>query len=254
MHNIGSIGIDCPERGGVMVLLIRRKWAMGAAAFLLLAISAFLLATDTPAVVQAFSYTNLPTREVVILDAGHGGADGGALSDDGTPESGVNLAIVLRLRDFFALMGQETVLTRTDEASLADPDCATLRQQKVSDTKNRVALINSVPNGCLISIHQNTLPGHPNVHGAQVFYGKTPGSDACAETVQRELNNVINADNEKATKPIGKDIYIMAHAQCPALLVECGFLSNRTETAQLLRPEYQTKLAVAIGCGYLQYQ
>lgn len=236
-----------------MVLLIRRKWVMGAAVFLLLTISAVALASGSPAAVQAFSYTNLPTKEIVILDAGHGGADGGAISADGIPESGINLAITLCLRDFFALMGQQTVLTRTDEASLAAPDCTTLRQQKVSDTKNRVELINSVPDGCLISIHQNTLPGHPNVHGAQVFYGKTTDSDARADTVQRELNNIINTNNEKTFKPIGQDIYIMAHAQCPALLVECGFLSNREETALLLQPEYRTKLAVAIGCGYLQH-
>ena len=192
--------------------------------------------------------------EIIVLDAGHGGADGGAVSADGTPEDDINLAIVLRLRDLFALMGCQTVLTRTGEASLADPDSATLRQEKVSDTKNRVTLINSVANGCLISIHQNTLPGHPTVHGAQVFYGKVTDSDARAAAVQQALNRAINTDNEKNAKPIGSDIYIMAHVNCPAILVECGFLSNSAETKLLLSPEYQTKLAAAICCGYLQYQ
>lgn len=188
------------------------------------------------------------------MDAGHGGADGGAVAADGTAESGINLAVALRLRDVFALLGRETVMTRRDEGSLADADSETLRQQKVSDTKNRVALINSVPNGRLISIHQNTLAGHPEVHGAQVFFGKAEGSSERAAAVQQVLNEIINAGNEKATKPIGSDVYIMSHAQCPAILVECGFLSNEAEAARLMTEEYQTVLALSIAGGYLQHE
>ena len=235
-------------------MLIRRKIVLGAMALLLLTVSLLSFVTRPSAAIQAFSYAEPHVEEIIILDAGHGGSDGGAVSADGTPESGINLAIALRLRDFFSLVGQQTMLTRTGEASLADAGSETLRKEKVSDTKNRVVLINSVTNGRLISIHQNTLPGHPGVHGAQVFYGKLPDSDACAASVQQALNDTINIDNTKVSKPIGSDIYIMAHAQCPAILVECGFLSNSSETALLLTPEYQTKLAVAIGCGYLQYQ
>ena len=237
----------------MMILLLYRKHVLCAAMLLLLSITVLSLSLRCTAV-PAFSYTEMTTDEIIVLDAGHGGSDGGAVSADGTPEDDINLAIVLRLRDLFALMGRQTVLTRTGENSLADPDSATLRQEKVSDTKNRVALINSVSNGHLISIHQNTLPGHPSVHGAQVFYGKVTDSDARAAAVQQALNSVVNVGNEKTAKPIGSDIYIMAHANCPAILVECGFLSNSAETRLLLSPEYQTKLAAAICCGYLQYQ
>lgn len=237
----------------MMILLLYRKHVLCAAMLLLLSITVLSLSLRRTAV-PAFSYTEMTTDEIIVLDAGHGGSDGGAVSADGTPEDDINLAIVLRLRDLFALMGRQTVLTRTGENSLADPDSATLRQEKVSDTKNRVALINSVSNGHLISIHQNTLPGHPSVHGAQVFYGKVTDSDARATAVQQALNSVVNVGNEKTAKPIGSDIYIMAHANCPAILVECGFLSNSAETRLLLSPEYQTKLAAAICCGYLQYQ
>lgn len=237
----------------MMILLLYRKHVLCAAMLLLLSITVLSLSLRRTAV-PAFSYTEMTTDEIIVLDAGHGGSDGGAVSADGTPEDDINLAIVLRLRDLFALMGRQTVLTRTGENSLADPDSATLRQEKVSDTKNRVALINSVSNGHLISIHQNTLPGHPSVHGAQVFYGKVTDSDARAAAVQQALNSVVNVGNEKNAKPIGSDIYIMAHANCPAILVECGFLSNSAETRLLLSPEYQTKLAAAICCGYLQYQ
>ncbi len=237
----------------MMILLLYRKHVLCAAMLLLLSITVLSLSLRRTAV-PAFSYTEMTTDEIIVLDAGHGGSDGGAVSADGTPEDDINLAIVLRLRDLFALMGRQTVLTRTGENSLADPDSATLRQEKVSDTKNRVALINSVSNGHLISIHQNTLPGHPSVHGAQVFYGKVTDSDARAAAVQQALNSVVNVGNEKTAKPIGSDIYIMAHANCPAILVECGFLSSSAETRLLLSPEYQTKLAAAICCGYLQYQ
>lgn len=237
----------------MMILLLYRKHVLCAAMLLLLSVTVLSLSLRRTAV-PAFSYTEMTTDEIIVLDAGHGGSDGGAVSADGTPEDDINLAIVLRLRDLFALMGRQTVLTRTGENSLADPDSATLRQEKVSDTKNRVALINSVSNGHLISIHQNTLPGHPSVHGAQVFYGKVTDSDARAAAVQQALNSVVNVGNEKNAKPIGSDIYIMAHANCPAILVECGFLSNSAETRLLLSPEYQTKLAAAICCGYLQYQ
>ncbi len=237
----------------MMILLLYRKHVLCAAMLLLLSITVLSLSLRRTAV-PAFSYTEMTTDEIIVLDAGHGGSDGGAVSADGTPEDDINLAIVLRLRDLFALMGRQTVLTRTGENSLADPDSATLRQEKVSDTKNRVTLINSVSNGHLISIHQNTLPGHPSVHGAQVFYGKVTDSDARAAAVQQALNSVVNVGNEKTAKPIGSDIYIMAHANCPAILVECGFLSNSAETRLLLSPEYQTKLAAAICCGYLQYQ
>ena len=237
----------------MMILLLHRRRVLGTAVLLLLSVTVLSLSLRRTAV-PAFSYTEMTKDEIIVLDAGHGGADGGAISADGTPEDDINLAIVLRLRDLFALMGCQTVLTRTGEASLADPDSATLRQEKVSDTKNRVTLINSVANGCLISIHQNTLPGHPTVHGAQVFYGKVTDSDARAAAVQQALNRAINTDNEKNAKPIGSDIYIMAHVNCPAILVECGFLSNSAETKLLLSPEYQTKLAAAICCGYLQYQ
>lgn len=235
-----------------MILLLRRRRIAGTVVFLLTAMTILSLAARPPAV-PAFSYTALPMRETIILDAGHGGADGGAVAADGTAESGINLAVALRLRDVFVLLGRETVMTRRDEGSLADADSETLRQQKVSDTKNRVALINSVANGRLVSIHQNTLAGHPEVHGAQVFFGKVEGSSERAAAVQQTLNETVNEGNEKTAKPIGSDVYIMSHAQCPAILVECGFLSNEAESKRLMTEEYQTVLALSIAGGYLQH-
>lgn len=123
----------------------------------------------------------------------------------------------------------------------------------MSDLKNRVALINSKPEAVLISIHQNSMPDHPSVHGAQVFYNGAVSGPRLGETVQAALNGAVNAGNGKNAKAIDSTIYLMKNVQCPAILVECGFLSNRTETGQLLTGGYQLKLAVCIAAGFLQH-
>lgn len=233
-----------------MVLFLRKRWIFSCLALILLAVTLVSMLRVPDAIgVSAPQAIPINTAPVFVLDAGHGGADGGAVSTSGVYESDINLDVALRLRDVFVLLGCDVVMTRDDEASLADDATASLRQQKVSDTQNRVRLINSVEQGCLISIHQNSLPGHPSVHGAQVFYSATDGSGELAEEVQQALNSVINVDNSKNIKPISSDVYLMNHVTCPAVLVECGFLSNSTETERLQDPGYQTLLAVTIGCS-----
>ncbi len=192
------------------------------------------------------------TRPVAVLDAGHGGADGGAVSSSGVAESGLNLAITRCLAQVLAFFGQPTVLTRTDENALCDPSSETLREQKVSDTRNRVSLVNGCAGARLISLHQNALPGHPAVRGAQAFYNGAEGAQMLAQRVQDALNAAVNV-SDKESRRIGEEIYLMKHAECPAVLVECGFLSNEAETALLQQPAYQLRLAAAIAAGYLQY-
>ena len=97
------------------------------------------------------------------------------------------------------------------------------------------------------------MPDHPSVHGAQVFYNGTASGPRLGETVQAALNGAVNAGNGKNAKAIDSTIYLMKNVQCPAILVECGFLSNRTETGQLLTGGYQLKLAVCIAAGFLQH-
>lgn len=192
------------------------------------------------------------SRHVVILDAGHGGTDGGAVSSSGVVESDINLAMTLRLGGVLAFCGRTVVLTRTGEASLCDDPDDALRQQKVSDTRNRVALVNRYPDADLISIHQNSLPGYPEVCGAQVFYNGQDGAADMAAVIQTRLNSAVN-QREKTSRAIDGSIYLMAHADCAAVLVECGFLSNPEETILLQQPEYQLHMAAAIGAGYCQY-
>ena len=188
---------------------------------------------------------------VLILDPGHGGADGGAVSDSGVPESGVNLAITRRLGGVLSFCGHTVALTREGEDALCD-GTGTLRQQKVSDTKKRVELVNSFPHGFLISIHQNSLPGHPTVRGAQSFHNGKGTAETAALSIQQALNDAVN-ERDKAAKRIDDSIYLMKHADCAAVLVECGFLSNPEETVLLQQPDYQLHIAAAIAAGFCQY-
>ncbi len=179
---------------------------------------------------------------VLIIDAGHGGEDGGAVSGDGTPEAGINLAIALQMQEIARLVGRETVLTRETDTSLHGESASTLAEKKREDLQNRVAFCNGVSNGVLISIHQNSLPEFPSTQGAQVFFGPAEGSEDLAKGMQEQLNQTIN-QREKTCRPIGDGVYLLEHTECPAILVECGFLSNSEETARLKDSAYQTKLA-----------
>ncbi len=197
-------------------------------------------------------FSPLETSGVVyVIDAGHGGEDGGALSADGVKESGINLAVARKVELLLRFLGAGTRMTRTDDVSIYSDGAETLRQKKASDLKNRVALVNETPNAILVSIHQNSLPSASSVHGAQAFYGAVGESGVLASSVQEMLNQSVNIGNEKCEKKIDPSIYLMKNAACPAILVECGFLSNAAETRLLQEPSHQTKLAVAIAAGLL---
>ena len=194
---------------------------------------------------------NLPDGCLFVIDAGHGGEDGGAVSDDGTTESTINLEIALRFRDLMRFFGQNTAMIRSEDISVSTPGLTTFRQRKASDLKNRVDFVNSHENAVLISIHQNSLPAVPTVHGAQVFYNAENGADELAERIQDVLNSTINPKNEKNTRKIPDSIYLMKHSNAPAVLIECGFLSNASETKRLKLPSHQLKIAVSILSGIL---
>ena len=189
-------------------------------------------------------------KTVWIIDAGHGGEDGGAVAADGSKESDVNLAIAQRLDALLLLL--ETRMTRASDISIHDNSASTLREKKRSDLENRVALVNDTQGAFLVSIHQNSLPSSKRTHGAQVFYGKKEGSAELANAMQTALNQTVNAGNEKTEKAIDASIFLMKSVTAPAILIECGFLSNESETALLKSGDYQQRLAVVIASGLLQ--
>lgn len=211
------------------------------------------LAVGTPIawhMVHTFaSQTSTPT---LILDAGHGGMDGGAVGVNGTVEQYVNLEIVQRAQVLAVFFGVPTVLTRTDDNALVDDPNQSIRTNKVADIQARQQLAESTPNGVFVSIHLNTY-AQAEYYGAQVFYSSnSPQSQVLAQNLQTALVQGIANGNNRTEKPADSSIYLMAQLQCPAVVVECGFLSNAAEEALLATADYQKQLAVCLVAGYLQ--
>ena len=190
-------------------------------------------------------------RPVVVLDAGHGGEDGGAVSVTGVLESQINLQITLRLRDLLLLCGCDPILIRDGDYAIYDSGCSTISQKKVSDLRNRVAKIQEISPAVLISLHQNQF-SDSRYSGAQVFYAPTAGSEALAKQMQETLRLCLNPANQRQCKAAG-EVYLMQHVTCTGILIECGFLSNREEEALLRQEDYQKKTVCAITAGLMQY-
>ena len=181
---------------------------------------------------------------IIVLDAGHGGADGGASGPDGTRECDLNLAITLKIDAVLGLLGEETLLLRSTDTDLSSSDAKSISQKKVSDIRRRVELTNSQPGAILVSIHCNTY-SQEKYHGAQVFY--TGGAKEFGETMQLALKNGVDPSNARMAKAVSPDVYLMNHIKVPGILVECGFLTNQEELTNLKDPDYQTRLAVTIA-------
>lgn len=189
-------------------------------------------------------------RRCVIIDPGHGGVDGGAISCTGELESNINLALSLRLNDLIHLLGYDTVMIRKTDISVYT-EGESIAQKKVSDLKHRVRITNGVPNGILVSIHQNNFT-EPQYSGAQVFYANTSGSEPLAKQLQSKIVQTINqGSNRKAKKSTG--VYLMEHINCTGVLIECGFLSNPKEELLLRSSEYQKNFASVIACELSTY-
>ena len=190
---------------------------------------------------------------LIVLDAGHGGQDGGAVAKDGTQEQYINLDITLKLNEILTKDGYRTLLTRTDNNSIHDADAKTTREQKVSDIHNRLKIVEANP-GCLfVSVHQNYYT-ESQYSGAQVFYSpNAPESSQLAQCIQSSIVSSLQPGNNRQIKESGSSIYILYHATEPAVLVECGFLSNPEETAKLNEESYRQQMAQAIADGIERY-
>ncbi len=190
----------------------------------------------------------------VIIDPGHGGEDGGAVGVDGILEKEINLAVSEKLEVILNLCGINTDMTRRTDNSLSGEGGETVRKRKVSDIKKRVERINEIQEATLISIHQNSFP-EEKYKGAQVFFSeRNLNSEALAKTVQNSLKEGIDNGNNRKEKKSEKTIYILNNVNCPAILIECGFLSNYEEAYLLKKDTYRTKLATCIAAGFLRYK
>ena len=197
--------------------------------------------------------TEEPVYQTVIIDAGHGGPDGGTSADDGTVEKTLNLQIALKLNDILNSMGINTIMTRTEDISVHDSGAKTIRQKKVSDLKNRLSLLNETDNSVFVSNHQNHF-SDSKYYGTQVFYSKNNSkSSVLADCIRQSVISELQKDNTREIKPAGTDIYLLYHAKTPSVMVECGFLSNKIEADKLKDEDYQRCLAFVIALGVVDY-
>lgn len=189
-------------------------------------------------------------EHTIVIDAGHGGEDGGATSCAGIAESQYNLDIALRLNDLFHLLGQETVMIRTTDTSVYTKG-GTIAQKKVSDLRERVRVVNDTEDALLVSIHQNIF-SDSRYSGAQVFYAATEGSEQLAKQMQTAFVSALNPGSNRKSKQ-SSGVYLMEHIDCTGVLVECGFLSNPEEEVKLRSKDYQKKICCVIASTVSQF-
>lgn len=189
-------------------------------------------------------------NHTIIIDAGHGGEDGGATSCTGKLESVYNLEIARKLNDLMHLLGLHTKMVRTSDTSVYTQGNS-IAEKKVSDLNYRVKLVNETENAILVSIHQNTFPDG-QYRGAQVFYAPKGEGKDLAEQLQTALVQTLNPGSNRRSKR-ADGIYLMEHIQKTGVLVECGFLSNAEEEANLRSEDYQKKLVCVIAATVFNY-
>lgn len=215
--------------------------------FVYLIADAFETVSDSAIVANAE-----PQNVIVVLDAGHGGEDSGAVAN-GILEKDINLDITLKVRDMLKASGVTVVTTRDTDRSIYDSSASTVREKKVSDLKNRVAISNKNSNNILVSIHQNKFE-QSKYSGAQIFYsGNDEKSKTLAESMRLSITGLLQPDNKRELKEAGSNIYLLKNSKNPSVIVECGFLSNEEEAKNLNSEEYRQKMAFAIYCGILEY-
>lgn len=201
---------------------------------------------------QTSQSTSAPRPITVVIDAGHGGEDGGAVSASGIYEKDLNLAIAKQLCDLLTANGVTVVMTRTTDTLLYDRNVDYHGRKKALDLAARRKIAEETENAIFVSIHMNAYP-LPQYSGLQVWYSKHhPESHTLADTLQSNAQRVLQPQNNRKTKAAGSNIYLLHHLTCPAILVECGFLSNAAEAEQLNTPEYQKELAFVIALAILE--
>lgn len=189
------------------------------------------------------------SAETVLIDPGHGGEDGGASAADGTLEKTINLAIALNLRDMLTIFGLPVEMTRDTDVSIHDDGCTTTRQMKVSDMNNRLKQYNAA--AVTVSIHQNHF-SVSKYSGTQVFYSVAhPLSVQLATSVRKQVITHLQPKNTRELKRATESIFLLHRTVKPAILVECGFLSNVQESDKLKQTDYQKQMALAIAAGLL---
>ena len=192
-------------------------------------------------------------NNTIIIDAGHGGFDGGAVAGDGTVEKNINLNIAKMLGNMLSLNGINVVYTRTEDTGTNTNETDKIALKKKSDLQNRLNLMKEYPDSVFVSIHLNKFTTS-SAKGAQVFYSdKHEKAKILAQYIQNGLVSHLQPNNDRIIKQGTKDTYLLYNAHIPAVIVECGFLSNKNELELLKTKEYQVKVAFSIFSGISEF-
>ncbi len=188
----------------------------------------------------------------IIVDAGHGGFDGGAVAMDGTKEKDINLKIAKKLKDILVFNGYEVVMTRKDGNAINDSGTK-IRSKKVSDMQKRLLFMKENPDAVFVSIHLNKYTTSA-AYGAQVFYSDNfEKSKDLAESIKQSIKDLLEPYNNREIKKGTSSAYLLYNAHIPSVIVECGFLSNKQDLTMLKDDEFQNKMAFSIAKGILDF-
>ena len=189
----------------------------------------------------------------VVIDAGHGGEDGGASGLGGITEKELNLEIASLLADMLRANGVDVVMTRTEDILLYDPNSDYHGRKKALDLAARLKIARETPNSIFVSIHMNAFP-QTQYSGLQVYYSKNDASSKkIADLIQINVKTYIQSSNNRKTKAATSSIFLLDRLETPAVLIECGFLSNDEECKLLSTNEYRKKLSFVIFCSLMDY-
>lgn len=192
-------------------------------------------------------------KNIIVLDAGHGGMDGGCSTAEGKTEKVINLNVVLNAKDMMQLFGYEVETTRDTDTSIHDKGVEGIRNQKVSDMDNRLEIFNMHPNAICISIHQNTYTD-PRYSGAQMFYSESNDNNQRFATImQNKFVELLQPDNQREIKRCGSELFLCHYCSNPTIMIECGFLSNPEEAAKLTTKDYQQKVSFTVLAGLCEF-
>lgn len=228
-----------------------KKYVFPACIASALCLFTFLMISSATNITRPASSAPLRQLPNIIIDAGHGGEDGGAVSGD-VLEKTINLSISKDSSALLNFLGFDVRMTREDDGAVSN-EGDSIKSRKTNDMKKRLEIFNSSENNVVISIHQNKFSSASS-KGAQVFYSKNNDKSlVLADCIMRSVKQLLQPDNERESKAAGNGIYLLKNTTRPAVIVECGFISN-TEERRLLQDEsYQKQISFAIATGFLDY-
>ncbi len=212
-------------------------------------LGAYIYPKDTP--LQA---SEPKDKEVtVIIDAGHGGEDCGAIGKNGIYEKDINLNIALCMYEILSANGVNSILTRNEDVLLYDKNSDYKGHKKEQDLLTRRRIAEQYENAIFISIHMNAFP-EEKYSGLQVYFSKNhQASELIAKDIQELTKSILMPNNTRKAKAAGTNIYLLDRLNCPSVLVECGFLSNELECKKLSSEEYQKQMALCLSVSVMEY-